>query len=587
MAAPSDLKSKAISLYRSGSTKQSYKLLKQYIGKKPGDIEAMGLIAEMYIHKRDFSKAEKYLSVAIETSLKSNVHVKSRFSYLQNLIGLFLITRQPQKGSAACARYLKEWPKDEKPNAEERDCLISLAKYCLQFELYEKGRELWLSCRDFFDSNDAGALEVEGRIALALDGVPGRADAVRILGKAKELDPANFSVACAFAAATRSHDAPQSQKAVRDACKLAPVASCGRLPMQVRHLLVLSNAPRSIENQNTTSLDLHFRENYPSQFCKLKQNRYLFSSAFPEYAEQFHLKALPTVQLIINNLATPEAISTDLRARSNALIGEIDAPILNPMDSMVEMSRSALPSLLSGVDGIRVPKTVLVQRIDESWSEVAKRVEAEFDYPLILRSPSAHQSSSSLLKKDLKNISAKLVANRDDFIELSLAKKWDSFYAIEYFDLKRSANVFRKMRVVFIGDELILHSVAFWDDWMVGGWRAGDRAAQFYRDRPEFWQRGAEAVLDPEEFLGAGVLTSLRALRERIPLDFFGIDFDIDDAGDVAIFEVSAAMIFLPAGSPPPGFELPQAPYDHINAAFERLIEDKTASASKRRSYKR
>lgn len=579
---PPDLKAKAISLYQSGSTKQSYKLLKQHVAKRPNDIEAQGLIAEMYIHKRDFSKAEKHLTGAIAASIKSDTHVKSRFGYIQNLIGLFLIARQPQKASAACERYLREWPRDEKPNAEERDCLISLAKYCLQFELYGKGRDLWLSCRDFFDDKDARALEVEGRLALALDGELGRANAVRALGKAKGLDPTSFSVACAYAAATQSLDDQRSRNAARDACRLTPVATCGRLPTHVKHFLMLSGPPRSIKNQNTKSLDLHFRGNYPSQFCRIKQNKYLFSSVFPQYAEPFDLIELPKIQLVINNLATPEAISSDLQAKSNALTDKIDAPCLNPVDSIMEMRRSALPSLLSGVDNVRVPKTVLMERDGQSWDDVARQLESEFDYPLILRSPSAHESSSSILKKDLKNVSAKLVSSRDEFIELSEAKNWGSFYAIEYFDLKKPSGVFRKIRVVFIGNELILNSVAFWSDWMVGGWRFGDKSRRFYDKHPECWQECLEALRDPEGTLGARALEALPKIRERVPLDYFGVDFDFDVEGRIAIFEVSAAMVFLPTRTPPPELGVPAEPYDRINAAFERLIESKIASAARR-----
>ncbi len=559
-----------------------YKLLKQHIANKPNDIEANGLIAEMYIHKRDFSRAEKYLTIAIVASTKTDTHFKSAFGYLQNLIGLFVILRQPRKATAACELYLTRWPKGEKPNEEERNCLLSLLKFCLNFGLYVKGRELWSSCREFFDENDAATLEIEGRLALALDSVPGRADAVQTLGKAKELDPASFSIACAYAAATHSSDPQRSEKAARDACRLMPVATCGRLPTQVQHFLILSNAPTSIKSQNIKSLDLHFRGNYPSQFCRIKQNKYLFSSAFPEFSKPFDLRELPKVQLIINNLASPEAISPDLHFRSNALIDKLDAPVLNSVDSTMDLRRSALPNLLSGIDGVRVPKTVRVERDGQSWDDVANRAEAEFDYPLILRSPAAHESSSSLIRKDLKNVSAKLVASKTEFIELSEAKNWDSFYAIEFFDLRKPSNVYRKIRAVIIGDEIIIHSLVFWSDWMVGGWRIGDRARQFYEKHPECWQEGLAALRDPEGYIGLQTLETLRTIRKHISLDFFGIDFDIDDDGEIALFEVSAAMLFLPAGTPPAGLELPPEPYDRINAAFERLIEKRIASAARR-----
>lgn len=583
MNRPGDLKAKAIALYKAGSAKQARLLLDKQLTHTPDDVEAMALIAEMHIHKHDFSKAEKVLTDALKTTPRDVSGQKLRFNLLQNLIGLLLVSRQSEKAAAACRTQLTPWPAQALPTAAEKDSLLALARYCLLFQSHDKARELWDSCRGHFGEASAAALEIEGRLALLSGGMEGTARAIQALEKARALDPGGFSIACAYAAAVHQQAPERSRAATQDACRIAPFVICNAAPSQKRHVLILNGAPNSIESPSLSKLDLHFKSNYPSQFSKIRQSKYLFSSAFPEYAETFHLRGLPRVGLVINNLATPEAISPDLQARAEAWESASGAPVVNPMAEMMRMRRDALPGLLSGVDRLRVPKTLLVQRGDRSWEDVVAGMEAEFDYPMIVRSPSAHQSSSSILMKDYRNVSAKLLADRSDALEFLKAKNWEAFYAIEFFNLKRDPGVYRKIRAVFVGDELVISAVAYWNDWMVGGWRASGGAVRFYRQHPDLAKDGLATVRDPEANLGAQTLSTLMELRGRIPLDFFGVDFDLDDDGRIAIFEASAAMAFLPAGAPPPDLALPPEPSNRINAAFDKLLEGKIREAARPR----
>jgi hypothetical protein len=130
------------------------------------------------------------------------------------------------------------------------------------------------------------------------------------------------------------------------------------------------------------------------------------------------------------------------------------------------------------------------------------------------------------------------------------------------------------------GDEILLHSASYYDHWLVGGWRIGEQAARFYDANPGCIAEGAAAIADPEAALGAEPMQALRRLRARIPIDLFGIDFDVDSDGRVVVFEVSSAMIFLPMG-PIPAHLLPLAMVpDRINAACERLIDSTTGTGT-------
>jgi hypothetical protein len=42
--------------------------------------------------------------------------------------------------------------------------------------------------------------------------------------------------------------------------------------------------------------------------------------------------------------------------------------------------------------------------------------------------------------------------------------------------------------------------------------------------------------------LGRSVIQALRAIRERIPLDVFGVDFDVNADGRLVFYEANATM---------------------------------------------
>ena len=57
-------------------------------------------------------------------------------------------------------------------------------------------------------------------------------------------------------------------------------------------------------------------------------------------------------------------------------------------------------------------------------------------------------------------------------------------------------------------------------------------------------QREEEAFLDdPAAVFSAGNYQALRTIRERIGLDYFGIDCGLDASGNLVVFEVNASML--------------------------------------------
>jgi hypothetical protein len=116
--------------------------------------------------------------------------------------------------------------------------------------------------------------------------------------------------------------------------------------------------------------------------------------------------------------------------------------------------------------------------------------------------------------------------------------------------------------------------------WMVTGWRARPEGIDFYRANPRTIEESNRIVGDPEGQLGAEVMQTLGAIRDRIPLDMFGVDFDVDRNGQVVFFEASAAMIFYANNRRSPiDVRLPAEQFERVDGAFRNLVALRIASA--------
>jgi len=84
---------------------------------------------------------------------------------------------------------------------------------------------------------------------------------------------------------------------------------------------------------------------------------------------------------------------------------------------------------------------------------------------------------------------------------------------------------------------------------------------------------------DPEGQLGRSTTRALRTIRDRIPLDVFGIDFDVDAEGRLVFYEANATMnLFSTARKEVPN---PKEAGDRLKAAFQRYFMSLATRAGK------
>jgi len=125
--------------------------------------------------------------------------------------------------------------------------------------------------------------------------------------------------------------------------------------------------------------------------------------------------------------------------------------------------------------------------------------------------------------------------------------------------------LFRKYRLIFVGDQILPYHLAIADAWKVHYYRTEMVRHAWMRQEEEAFLRDPAAVFDSVHF------EALRAIRAAVDLEFFGIDCGLDRDGRLVVFEVNASML-VHANDPEPEFAYKQAPVARIKRAFDAML---------------
>jgi hypothetical protein len=119
----------------------------------------------------------------------------------------------------------------------------------------------------------------------------------------------------------------------------------------------------------------------------------------------------------------------------------------------------------------------------------------------------------------------------------------DDVWLIEQLDARDGGGMFRKIRVMIVDRKLYPLHLAISRDWKVHYFRAdmAESAANRMHDR---------AFLDDMAgFIGPRGTAALERINVALDLDYGGIDFAVNAAGDILFFEGNATMVMAPLGS--------------------------------------
>jgi tetratricopeptide (TPR) repeat protein len=548
------LRDSARSHHRAGNLAAAIADYEALLRDNPADADCLGLLA-MTLHQsgqHDLARAKwrECLSLPAEPPIK--------LRNLNNFIATVIA-----KGATPDAATLKlisvpDWSAGQVPSAAEKDLIISVARGLSQIGKRDDALRLIdgttrFAVGDLIFARNLAEILIEA----------GQAEKARQLLAANEMQDGEWLLARAGAAyAAGRHE--EAVQLTREAAAALPVHMTAAGPGQQYLIGVITPAPLIVTTIMSPQL-FHFSANSPANLALKHNDLYRFWSVFPEAPDAAAADKLPRAALILNNWVNGERLSTpDTLDFIAGFADRFELPVLNHPRQAALATRQRNAKRLSDIPGLVVPRIARFHNAPEKRRDVIRAITDTIGFPVIIRDP-FRQMGKAAEKIDSAEALATHLAGQAAI----------QLYAIQFIDNPVAGGLFRKIRAAVIGDEVIIAHVHFGARWNVH--RERDAASAAEVSVPPGEQAFAQSILfKPEEALGRTGIAALRAIRERIPLDFYGIDFDILPDGRLVFFEANAAMNVSMTGRKTKGVEPIRA---RMREAFHRLIATTAGSA--------
>jgi Tfp pilus assembly protein PilF len=261
---------------------------------------------------------------------------------------------------------------------------------------------------------------------------------------------------------------------------------------------------------------------------------------------------LPPHHVIFNGIGDVDRSLAPLRT-AREIVARSGAPVINDPQAVLASSRASVTERLARIPGVIAPRTIALPRSAITAEELTRR---RFTFPLLLRSPGHHTGNHFAWVESPGELDA--VRETLPGIELLV---------IAYLDGRGADEMYRKYRVLFIGGKLYPLHLAISPRWKVHYFSA-DMA-----DRPDHRAEEAIFLTDMTAAIGAEGVATLERISATLGLDYGGIDFGRDAAGNILLYEANATMAVFP---PPPDehFAYRRPPVERVMAAIRGLIYD-------------
>lgn len=261
---------------------------------------------------------------------------------------------------------------------------------------------------------------------------------------------------------------------------------------------------------------------------------------------------LTPYRCLVNLITEPEQNDQVLDNLRKLLRGA-NGKVINRPEAVLRSTRDQVAKRLEGIDGLIVPRVIRIK--SPKPEQAVQSIErAGLRLPVILRKAGTH--------------TGRIVGLFDKIDDLRDAFGGEGDHlATEFVDFRSADGLYRKYRVFFIGERMIFRHELVSDHWNVHG-KDRDR---FMIDRPDLVDEEIALLATPEGAFSPAIKEVLKAVRERMDLDFFGMDFAIMDDGDLLLFEANATMNFY-STLPGPQFDYLQRVMPPARAAFRKLL---------------
>lgn len=259
-------------------------------------------------------------------------------------------------------------------------------------------------------------------------------------------------------------------------------------------------------------------------------------------AEHADAAMLPAHDVIVNAIGEADHCA-DVLDQAAVLVAAAGTPVVNAPTRVQATGRVAIAARLRGIDGLIVAPASPI-----SHDELRTRAIGE---PFVVRALGHH--SGELLFR---------VADEASRAEALAALAGHDLIVAPFLDARGRDGLIRKYRVLFVDGRLYPVHAAVGDAWKLHFARGRSDAQAVSED--------AAFLADPAAVLGAHALAALHAVRDELRLEYAGVDFGLDPAGNVLLFEANATM-----SAPLPAAAYRREPIARIRTAVREMIANR------------
>jgi len=243
-----------------------------------------------------------------------------------------------------------------------------------------------------------------------------------------------------------------------------------------------------------------------------------------------------------------------------ALIRSWPRPVLNAPGRIDRLSRDAASALLASTAGTAIPVTTRIERAQLLHIGCGETTLDTFlpaaAFPMIARPIGSHAGNGLSKLDDTAAVAAYLEGRQEQ-----------EFYISPFVDYRGPDGLFRKYRIVLIDGRPYASHMAISQHWMVHYLNAGMTESAAKRAEEARFM----AAFDSDFAVKHRV--ALRAIAERVGLEYFAIDCGETPDGRLLLFEADVAMI-VHAMDPPDMFPYKAPQMRKVFDAFHAMLHN-------------
>ncbi len=267
--------------------------------------------------------------------------------------------------------------------------------------------------------------------------------------------------------------------------------------------------------------------------------------------------ALPPYHVLFNAIGDADRSGPSLE-RAAAIADASPAAIINQPAAVLRTGRVETMQRLRGTEGARVPRTERIAREELSAAALTAR---GFAFPLLLRSPGFHAGDHFAVVESAAALDAVMAT-----------LPGPNLLAIEYLDARGRDGDVRKYRVVAVDGKLFPVHLAIAPQWKVHYFSAE------MAERADHRAEEAAFLADMAAVVGRRGVRALEEIVATMGLDYAGVDFGLDAAGTILVFEANATMaVALPDAGEMWGYRRRAA--DRVIAAVRAMLVERAKKA--------